>query len=99
MIALPIIAVALGLTWSIFVPVEGWVDDLIIGILLGGILTILGIVREVGKLLAPKPTVAPEQVIDDDPLMREVVSQCWNSGKPVVGRRNDDGSTTVSEAP
>lgn len=27
----------------------------------------------------------PDQVLDDDPLVREVVAQCWNTGQPTVG--------------
>lgn len=42
-------------------------------------------------------TVTPDQVIDDDPMVREAVSRAWNSGKFVVANRNDDGTFSITE--
>lgn len=39
----------------------------------------------------PPETIEPEQVLDDDPILRDVIARAWNSGKTVLANVDDDG--------
>lgn len=50
------------------------------------------------RIGAAPTTISPDQVLDDDPMMREIVSRCWNSASGMVeGVRKDDGSIEIRE--
>lgn len=79
--------------------------EIIIPIVIIVIVTIVMIVRHArnvaedeennivtGGVFSP---ASPDQVDDEDPIMRAIVATAWNTGKPVVGTRNDDGSVTI----
>jgi len=34
---------------------------------------------------------------DDDEMLREAVARCWNTGKMVIGNRDDKGNVIMSE--
>lgn len=45
----------------------------------------------------PRPYIPPEGVMSDDPIMRQIVSECWNSGNAIVGRLEGDEVTLEYE--
>jgi hypothetical protein len=42
-----------------------------------------------------KVEIHPNRVDDEDAMMREVVSKCFNEGKAVVGNQRGDGTFEV----
>lgn len=44
----------------------------------------------------PVKPVAPEQVIDPDPVKRFIVSEAINSGQMIMGTIDDDGNMVVN---
>ena len=46
---------------------------------------------------AKSTPILPDQVIDDDPNVREVCARALNSGKVVIGRIDDNGNLTMEE--
>lgn len=43
--------------------------------------------------------VAPVDIDHDDPMVRHVIAQSWNTGKTVTGWRDEDGTLHISERP
>ena len=41
--------------------------------------------------------ITPEQVMHPDEFYREVVAQAFNSRKPVIGNRKEDGTWEIKE--
>lgn len=39
--------------------------------------------------------VSPDQVEDDDPIMRMVVAAAWNTGKPIAARIDEHGNLVM----
>lgn len=40
--------------------------------------------------------LAPEQVEYADPMLRAVITECWNTGQTVVGKCYEDGSWEIT---
>lgn len=63
----------------------------------GAIMCLVGIWLEVRHRIPGRTQIRPDQVEDDDPLLREVAARAWNTGKPVVGYVDDEGKLVVEE--
>lgn len=46
---------------------------------------------------APKKVISPDNVEHDDPMAREVIARCFNTGKMVIGNRREDGTVEIKE--
>ena len=42
-------------------------------------------------------TLKPEQVVTDDPFLREVAARAWNEQKTVIATVDDDGNLIFKE--
>lgn len=41
--------------------------------------------------------IPPENVDHPDPVMREAIARCCNTGKAIIGKRHDDGTCELRE--
>lgn len=46
---------------------------------------------------APQRQISPDQVEADDPLMREAIARAFNTGRMVIGNRDEDGNVEIRE--
>lgn len=74
-------------------------DIVVIGLMLVVVVIVVLITIEVLKFFRETPSdppfVSPDQMDDEDPFMREIIVKAWNTGKPVVGNRDSDGTTSI----
>jgi hypothetical protein len=43
-----------------------------------------------------KEPVVPDSV-ESDPMFKEAILRCWNTGNMVIGNRDKDGKVTITE--
>lgn len=44
-----------------------------------------------------KKEIKPENVEHPDPMAREIIARCFNTGNIIIGSRNEDGTIEIHE--
>lgn len=64
--------------------------------------TVLAVIAIAARIIInrrQRPVVMPDQVDDNDMLMRIVVATAFNTGQAVVANRNDDETVDITTIP